>query len=87
MALIARISTFWRDAHERATKSLGAGVFTYWFEGELGVAHLSLPMRAACYGLGMAVSSFATSLVSRQLRNPELGQRTASLVKEVDYLK
>lgn len=81
------IGTFWRDVQERAGKSLSSGVFTYWFENELGVSHLSLPARTACYGAGMAITSVGTSLASRWLRKPESGQRTASLVKEVDYVR
>lgn len=83
----ARISIFWRDANERATKSLGAGIGAYFLEGEIGVSHLPLPARACCYGAAMAAVSVLTSLASRRLRKPASGQRTASLVKEVDYIK
>lgn len=87
MSVLRRVEVFWRDVIERASKSLGAGVFTYYFEGWIGVSHLPLAARAACFGVGMALASGMTSLASRKLRKPDSGQHTASLVKEVDYVK
>lgn len=76
-----RLSPFVRDAAERAAKTMGGGFATYLFEGELGLSHLPLPVRALYYAAGTAAFSWLASLVSRRLGRPG----TASALRVVEY--